>query len=300
LPAPLASVAGVTGPLIDSPLVSTQWLADHLGAEDLVVVDATVLQYTQPNGRHGYLTGHESHLVNGHLPGAVFADIIDEFSDPEGQYPFTRPDTERFAAAAGALGIDNSTTVVVYDSVVGQWAARLWWLFRAFGYDAVAVLDGGYSKWVAEERETDIGHVEPSARVFTAVERPELWVTKADVAAIVNGDAAGALVCGIPPKEFTGEDGHRARRGHIPGSHSMPAGRLVDRTSNSFLAHDALRTSFAPVLDADRVVTYCNGGIAAAADALALTLLGHGNVAIYDGSLSEWAADPDSALVSTF
>lgn len=284
---------------LDSPLVSTQWLADHLGADDLVVVDATVLPYTQPNGRPGYLSGHESYLLKGHLPGAVFADIIDEFSEPDGDYPFTRPSAERFALAAGALGVGDSSTVVIYDAVVGQWAARLWWLFRAFGYDRVAVLDGGYSKWVAEGRESDIGHVEPSAQVFTAVERPGLWVTKADVAAIVAGEAAGALVCGIPPKEFSGEEGHRARRGHIPGSHSVPAGRLVDRGDNGFLDVASLRQSFAPVLDQERVITYCNGGIAAASDALALTLLGHRNVAIYDGSLNEWAADPASPLVTT-
>lgn len=284
---------------LDRPLVSSQWLADHLGADELVVVDATVLPYTQPNGRPGFLSGHESYLINGHLPGAVFADLMEEFSDPEGGYPFTKPSAERFELAAGALGIDNSTTVVIYDAVIGQWAARLWWLFHAFGYDTVAVLDGGYAKWIAEGRETDIGHVAPSARAFVAHERPELWVTKADVAAIVNGEAAGALVCGIPPKEFTGEEGNRARRGHIPGSHSVPAGRLVDRASNEFLAPAALRETFAPVLTEERIVTYCNGGIAAAADALALTLVGHRNVAIYDGSLNEWVADPEAVLVTT-
>jgi thiosulfate/3-mercaptopyruvate sulfurtransferase len=289
----------MTGPLLDSPVVSTQWLADHLGADDLLVVDASVLPYTQPNGRPGYLTGHERYVMNGHLPGAVFADLIEDFSDPEGSYPFTRPTAERFAEAAGALGVDNRTTVVVYDSVLGQWAARLWWLFRAAGYDRVAVLDGGYAKWTAEGRETDIGHVEPSPAVFVAAERPELWADKADVAAIVAGEAPGALVCGIPQKEFTGEAGSRARRGHIPGSLSVPTGRLVDRATNALLEPAELRSTFAPVADAERIVTYCNGGIAAAADALALTLLGHPNVAIYDGSLNEWASDAEAPLVTT-
>lgn len=285
----------MTGALLYSPLVSTQWLADHLGADDLVVVDATVLPYTQPSGRPGFLSGHESYVINGHVPGAVFADLVDEFSDPDGSYPFTRPDRERFELAAGALGVDNSTRVIIYDAVVGQWAARLWWLFSAFGYDTVAVLDGGYAKWLAEGRDTDIGHVTPSARAFSGRERPELWVTKADVAAIVAGDAPGSLVCGVPPKQFTGEDGS----GHIPGSINVPAGRLVERESNAFLATDKLREQFGPVLNDERLVTYCNGGIAAASDALVLTLLGHGNVAIYDGSLNEWTADPLAALVTT-
>lgn len=273
-----------------SPLVSTQWLADHLGADKLVVVDATVLPYTQPSGKPGYLSGHESYVMNGHLPGAVFADLIEELSDTSAPFPFTRPSREQFELAVGALGIDNETSVVVYDAVVGQWAARLWWLFRAFGYDDVAVLDGGLTAWTAEGRETDIGHVEPSPASFAAVERPESWVGVAEVEAIVRGEASGALVCGIAPKEFSGEAG----RGHIPGSVSVPAGRLVDRESNTFLPVETLRELLPP---AGRVVTYCNGGIAAASDALALVLAGHTDVALFDGSLNEWVADPSRPVV---
>lgn len=278
--------------LIDHPLVSTQWLADHLGADDLLIVDASVLPYTQPNGKSGYLGGHETYVMNGHLPGAVFADLIEDFSDPEGRFVFTRPGAERFAAAASALGIGPETHVVVYDRVVGQWAARLWWLLRSFGHDRVAVLDGGYAKWTAEGRETDIGHVEPVPAEFVAVEHPGFWADKADVQAIVDGDTEGALVSGAPAKEFSGAEG----RGHIPGSLNVPAARLVDRASNTVLPVAALGETFAPVLDVSRVVAYCNAGIAAASDALALTLLGHRNVAIYDGSLNEWSADPQAPL----
>ncbi|MEP6479110.1 MAG: sulfurtransferase [Rhodoglobus sp.] len=284
------------GPSLASPVVSTQWLADHLGADTLVVLDATVLPYTQPSGRPGYLTGHEQYVMTGHIPGAVFADLIDELSDAAGPYPFTRPSAAQFASAIGALGIDNATTVVVYDSVVGQWAARVWWLFRAFGYDSVAILDGGLKKWSAEDRAVDVGFVEPEPAEFTVTERPELWVDKAEVEAIVRGELDAVLVCGIPPQEFTGEAGHRKRLGHIPGSVSVPAGRLVDRESNALLPENGLRAAFGPSLDSERVVTYCAGGIAAASDALALTLLGHRNVAIYDGSLNEWSADADAPL----
>jgi len=288
----------MTGPLLTAPLVSTQWLADHLGADDLVVLDATVLPYVQPNGRPGYLSGHEQYIIDGHIPGAVFADLTEVFSDVDGSYPFTKPSVAQFEQAAASVGVSNGTTVVVYDNVVGQWASRVWWLFRAFGYDNVAVLDGGLVKWRAEERETDIGHVEPTAATFTAVERPELWVDKAFVESVVAGDADATLVCGLPPAEFSGEAGHRARLGHIPGSVSAPAGRLVSRETNAYLDEDALRATFAPVLGDERIVTYCAGGIAAASDALALTLLGHRNVAIYDGSLNEWSADVSSPLVT--
>lgn len=284
--------------LLPASLVSTQWLADHLGADDLVVLDATVLPYVQPNGRPGYLSGHEQYIIDGHIPGAVFADLTEAFSDPSGAYPFTRPTAEQFADAAGAVGISNQTTVVVYDNVVGQWASRVWWLFRAFGYDNVAVLDGGLVKWRAEERETDIGHVEPSAASFTVTERPELWVDKTFVESVVAGQSQAALVCGSPPADFSGDGSPRSRPGHIPGSISAPAGRLVDRTTNAYLSEDALRSAFSPVLGDERIVTYCGGGIAAASDALALTLLGHRNVAIYDGSLNEWAADAEAPLVT--
>ena len=286
-----------SGPHLVSPVVSTQWLADHLGAEKLVVLDATAVPSVLPNGKHGYLSGEDAYLIGGHVPGAVFADLIDSFSDPTGPYPFTAPAAEGFADAAGALGIDNETTVVVYDSAVGQWAARVWWLFRTFGYDAVAVLDGGLQKWQAEERETAVGHVQPVQSSFSTNPRPQLWASKEHVARVVAGEVPAALVCGIPPKEFSGEAGHRARLGHIPGSVSVPAGRLVDRETNALLSDEALKATLAPVLDEPEIIVYCGAGIAAASDALALTIVGHGNVRLYDGSLSEWAADATAPLV---
>jgi thiosulfate/3-mercaptopyruvate sulfurtransferase len=283
-------------PVLTSPLVSTQWLADHLGATGLLVVDAAVVGFARPDGKAGYLSGHEQYILEGHLPGAVFADLIEEFSDPDGSYPFTRPDSARFAAAAGALGAGDDTTVIVYDSAVGQWASRLWWLFRAFGYDKVAVLDGGLTKWRAEGRAIEIGHVEPTPAQFTPHERPELWADKADVEAVVSGERDAALVCSMPPKEFTGETSSRARAGHIPGSLSAPAVQLVDRETNALLGTDALREKLAPAIGAPQIITYCAGGIAAASAALALTLLGERSIAVYDNSLNEWAADPDAPL----
>jgi thiosulfate/3-mercaptopyruvate sulfurtransferase len=284
---------------LPSPLVSAQWLADHLGADDLVVVDASVISYTQPNGKPGSLSGHEQYIAEGHIPGAVFADLIDEFSDPDGRFPFTRPDAARFAAAAGALGIGSTTTVVVYDTALGQWASRFWWLLRAFGHDAAAVLDGGLTAWTADGRPVERGHVASTPTTFDGVERTDSWVDKAYVERVVNGDEHAALVCSIPPKEFTGEiPSPRARPGVIPGSRSLPAVRLVDRAARTALPDAELRDLFAPILDAPRIVAYCNGGIAAAAAALQLVRLGETDVAIYDGSLNEWAADPDAPLVT--
>lgn len=284
---------------LPGPLVSTQWLADHLGAERLVVLDATVAAFTRPDGRPGYLSGHELYLLEGHIPGAVFADVIEDLSDPEGRYPFTRPSAERFAEAAGALGIGNGTRVVVYDGGLGQWAARVWWLFRAFGYDDVAVLDGGLTAWRAEGRELELGHVEPRAATFTAAERPQLWADKEYVQGVLDGVHEAALVCASPAPEFSGAASPRPRAGHIPGSSSAPAAALVDRKRRTFLPRDDLSATLAPALGAPRIVTYCGGGIQAASAALALTLLGEDSVAIYDGSLNEWVADPSAELVTT-
>lgn len=279
-------------PLPSTPLVSTQWLADHLGSDQLLVVDATVYP-----SEHGYVTGHEQYVVDGHVPGAVFADLVDDFSAPDGAYPFTRPSDERLAAAASALGITDGTTVVIYDSQVGQWASRLWWLLRGAGFDA-HVLDGGFTAWRNEGRATETGHVEPTPASFTLRPRPELWVDKEYVEGVLSGAHAAALVCAVPPKEFSGEVASGSRPGHIPGSISAPSIQLVDRATRVALPQDELRQLFGSALDAPQVVVYCKAGIAATAAALHLATLG-ANVAVYDGSLNEWTADPDAALEVT-
>ncbi len=282
-----------------SPLASSQWLADHLGTDGLVILDATVVAGSSPDGTPSWLSGEDDFRVAGHIPGAVFADLLKDFSDPMGEHSFTKPSVEQFERAASSVGVDNSTAVVVYDSAIGQWAARVWWLFRAFGFDNVAVLDGGLTAWKAQSRPLEKGPVSPRRATFIASARPELWVDKRDVESIVTGTTTAALVCGTSSREFSGEVGQHSRLGHIPGSVSVPAGQLVERDTNVFVDAHALRSAFAPALESGRrVVTYCGGGIAAAVDALALTLIGEKNVAIYDGSLEEWASDADAPLAT--
>ncbi|WP_426624834.1 sulfurtransferase [Leifsonia sp. McL0607] len=277
------------GAALAGPLVSTQWLCDHLGSDGLVVVDATVVAATGPDGRVGYVSGAEQYRA-GHLPGAVFADLLDPFSDPAARFPFTRPGAEGFANAVAALGVDSETTIVIYDAAVGQWASRLWWLFRSFGHHRVAVLDGGVTKWSGEDRPLESGDVVPRpVGDVTVTELPGFWSDRDDVAAVLSGDRAGTLVCGTPPRDFAAR--------HLPGSVSAPAVRLMDRATNAFLPRAELREIFADVLASpDPIVAYCGGGIAAAADALALALLGRDDVTVYDGSLNEWTSDPEAPL----
>ena len=292
---PTAAPAAALAAGLDGPLVSTQWLADHLGADGLVVLDATVVPSQGPDGRPAYLSGRDRFVTEGHIPGSVFADLLEGLSDPDGRFPFTRPEAAAFEAAVAALGIGADTTVVVADAAVGQWAARLWYLFRSFGHDRVAVLDGGVNAWRAEGRPLDLGHTAPAiagdASPFAADPRPGFWVSTDEVAAIVAGTRPGALVCGTPPRDFADR--------HIPGSLSAPAVRLVDREANTLLPERELRALFADVLDAPGpIVVYCGAGIAAAADALALGILGRDDVLLYDGSLTEWTADPAAPLAS--
>jgi thiosulfate/3-mercaptopyruvate sulfurtransferase len=292
--------ASPVAPFLAAPVVSTQWLADHLGSDTLLVLDATVLRTAWPHGGSGWLSGYDQYLVDGHVPGAVFADLLESFSDTTGRHGFAKPSAPQFEQAAASVGADNDTTIIVYDASVGQWAARLWWLFRAFGYDRVAVLDGGLSRWRAEERPTQRGWVPPAdGRVFRARPRPELWADKQKVRSVLAGETDAALVCGLAPREFSGEVGQRPRLGHIPGSLSVPAVKLVDRTTNQMLP-PALQGLFADALAASsHIIAYCGAGITAAADALALAVIGHTDVSLYDGSLNEWAADPELPLVSS-
>lgn len=289
--------AASTTPLasaLDGPLVSTQWLADHLGAEGLVVLDATALPSRDAEGRATYV-GASAAFAESRIPGSAFADLVDRFSDAEAPFAFTRPGADAFARAAAAVGVGPETTVVVYDGALGQWASRLWYLFRAFGHDRVAVLDGGLTKWSAEGRPVETGDaiatVTAASSAIDAVEQPDFWVGTDEVAAIVEGARPGALVCGTPARDFAAR--------HIPGSTSAPVARLLDRETNAFLPVPELREVLADVLTAaGPIVVYCGAGIAAAADALVLGLLGRDDVLLYDGSLGEWTADPAAPLAS--
>jgi thiosulfate/3-mercaptopyruvate sulfurtransferase len=195
-------------------------------------------------------------------------------------------------SAAGALGISNQNRVVVYDRANGIWAARLWWLLRAFGHDGAAVLDGGLKKWIAEGRSVSFGAVDVPAASFCADPRDGFFVDKAEVIAVMEGRAQGRLVCVLRPPVFSGHEKVYARAGHIPGSFNIPYVNLIDDSANVFRPDSSLRASFSAAPSGqERLILYCGGGITAAGSALALTMLGVSNIAVYDGSLNEWSAD---------
>ncbi len=270
--------------------MSTAWLAEHLGEPGLRVLECTTI--LRPGGPGGYevVSGRADWAV-AHLPGAGFADLASDLSDPGSRLRFMLPPAEQFAAAMGALGVGEGTRVVLYDRARSMWAARVWWMLRAFGFDAAAVLDGGWAAWTAEGRPVtaEVPDVEPA--VFRPRVRPGLFVGRDEVLAAIGADDT-CLVDALPAASYRGEARVYARPGHIPTACNVSAAGLVEETTHRYRPIDELRASFAEVIDRDRVITYCGGGIAASSDAFVLHLLGHRDVAVYDGSLSEWSADP--------
>ena len=206
------------------------------------------------------------------------------------------PPAAQFAETMGRLGVGDGVRVVLYDRAVNMWAARVWWMLRAFGFDAAAVLNGGFRKWTGEGRPVAAADDARPARPFTARPRPDLIANKAGVLAAIGDDRACVLNA-LSEEQHTGVGGSTyGRPGRIAGSANVPARDLVDPETHAYLPADVLREKFraAGALGAGRVITYCGAGIAASSDAFVLTWLGHEDVAVYDASLSEWA--PDATL----
>ncbi len=273
-------------------LVETDWLAQHLHDPDLVVLDCTTHLIPNPTTTYTVKPGRED-FENGHIPGAQFCDVSRDVSDTSQKLNFMRPSPENFAAAMRRFGVNNTTRVVTYSTANPWWSTRVWWLLREFGHDDAAVLNGGWQKWVHENRAVETGPgATRSAGDFTVREVRNLMVGKEQVKAAV-GDASVCTLNALLPAQHSGSGGNSyGRPGRIAGSVNVPAAHLLDPATNTFLPADELRRRLGDVGALDRpVITYCGGGIAASADAFILTMLGHENVKIYDASLSEWAKD---------
>lgn len=273
-------------------LVSTEWLDDELGAPDLRVLDARVVFHYLDGGGFELRSGR-SLWEQGHLPTAAHVDIPGDLSDPDAAVPLMLAPAEAFAAAMQRAGVGEGTRAVIYDGEKHMWSARLWWMLRAYGFDDAAVLDGGFDAWTAEGRTVTTEGAAPAAAEFVARPRAGVFVGKERVLAAID-DGAAALVDALPAESYRGERPLYARPGHIAGACNVPMGSLVDPGTGRYLQPDRLREAFRPVLDArpGQVITYCGGGVAASSDAFALTMLGVEDVAVYDGSLLEWTADP--------
>lgn len=276
-------------------LVDCGWLAGRLGDPSVVVLDATTHTTPAPPKPYGIRSGRAD-FESAHIPGARFVDLDGELSAPDHRLHFTLPSPGRFAEAMMRLGVGDETLVVCYSGANHWWATRLWWMLGVFGHDRAAVLDGGLQKWTAEGRPVEAGEGRAPARArFTARYRPERVAGKEDVLAAV---AAGSscIVNALPAENHRGEGGtDYGRPGHIAGSVNVPAAELV-AADNRYKPEDELRRLLAAPLASPDIIAYCGGGISATSATLALALLGRRDVRVYDGSLAEWAADPEAPM----
>jgi thiosulfate/3-mercaptopyruvate sulfurtransferase len=272
-------------------LVTTTWLAAHLGDADLRIVDGS--WHVPPLKRDPH-----REFLDAHIPGAVFFDI-DAIADRATSLPHMLPSEAEFGRAAGALGIGTGDRVVVYDSRGVISAARVWWTFRAFDHDTVSVLDGGLRAWQAEGRPVESGPPTPRPQRFTAGLRPELVRTLEQIRAnltshreqVLDARSRGRFV-GTEPEPRAG-----VRGGHIPGSLNLPYETLY-RPDATLRPTAELRRAFeeAGVVPGKPVVTSCGSGVTASVLALALHLVGHEPVAVYDGSWTEWGGRDDTPV----
>lgn len=274
-------------------LVSTDWLADHLEDEDLRVFDTTVHMSLREGG-YNLASGRESYAA-GHVPGAGFLDLTAELSDRSSPLGFTMPSPAQMGEALGAAGIAESSRVVVYSTSHQMWATRVWWMLRSSGLEAVALLDGGFAKWKAEGRPVSDAPCAYPAASLVCGRRDEMWADKEEVLRSIE-DGAVCTINALPRPLHTGEaEMSYGRKGRIAGSRNVPYDRLLDAESQVYRAPEDLRAAFDEIgaMERQRVICYCGGGISATTDAFALKLVGHPDVAVYDGSLQEWAGDPD-------
>jgi thiosulfate/3-mercaptopyruvate sulfurtransferase len=275
-------------------LVNGAWLEKELGAPDLRVLHCTIASEVLPEGGVRYRSGDEL-WARKHIPGSAHVDFY-ALSDSSSPLPFMVPPPHQFSAVMGELGVGDGTRVVLYDAFMNVWAARVWWMLRAFGFDDAAILDGGWRAWTAEGHPISTDPAPDHAPAnFVARVRPDLFVGKDEVlAAIENPDVS--IVHALSREVHRGERQDYARPGHIPGAHNVPFAELVERDTHRYLPQDRLSAAFSGV-PSGRVITYCGGGVAASSDAFVLGLLGVEDVAVYDGSLYEWAAEAALPLV---
>lgn len=269
-------------------LVSTEWLANHLDAPDVRVVDAS--WYLPQAGRNA-----RAEYEAAHIPDAHFLDI-DALSDPQSDLPHMLPPPEMFASRMRRLGLGDGLRIIVYDGAGIYSAPRVWWMFRAMGHDDVAVLDGGLPKWVAEGRPVTDDPARLRDRHFTArVDRTRIRDASQVLAEsrggreqIVDARSAGRFSATEP------EPRPGLRGGHVPGARNVPYDRLIT-AEGTLAAPDTLRAIFAEagVDVAKPVIAMCGSGVTACIVNLALAVLGNRRVAVYDGSWAEWGARAD-------
>lgn len=271
-------------------LVTTDWLAGRLNDPGIRIVDGSSFLPNVPRN------AHEEYRTK-HIPGAVLVDI-EEVCDTSSSLPHMLPAADAFGAMMGARGIGSEHKVVVYDSQGVRTSPRIWWMFRVFGHDNVAVLDGGLPKWEAEGRPIESGEKKPAPARFKAAFRPQL-VRDVNQMIANQKNRAALVVDARPAGRFAGSDAEPRPgipSGHMPGSVNMPVELVVDMKTGCVHPDGTVAANFdrLGIPGGKPVVTTCGSGVAACTISLGLYLLGQKDVPVYDGSWSEWGARNDT------
>jgi len=279
------------------PLVTTAWLADHLDQSNLLIIDIRghVMPANQPLPHY---FNHHADYMKAHIPGALFVDWVYAITDPDDPRHAPVAKKERYQALMRGLGLNADTFVIAYDDATGMFAARLWWTLHYYGHSNVAVLDGGWPKWVVEGRSvTDIvPNIVPGNFVAHA---DHIWRRTADqVLSAINSPTR--LVDVRSPDEFAGKMSRAIRNGHIPNAVNVPRTNLIN-ADGTMLPPEKLREIFASqgIDDLEsEVITYCNAGVSASYGLLALQIAGFRHGSVYDGSWKDWGNDPSKPITN--
>lgn len=275
------------------PLVSTEWLHSNIDDPDIRIFDCSAGLVRDPETTFREVSGESDWWVE-HIPGSRFINVPEVLSDKSSKLRLTMLPADVFAKRMAAYGLGDSRRAVLYSARQPMWATRVWWMLRSIGFDNAALLDGGFQKWKREGRPvTDEPCLYRPDRL-SVKHREDAFADKGEVLAAI-GSPDVLIVNALPPEQHRGEtDVSHGRLGRISSSVNVNAFDLIDPADGTFRKMAEINSLFADagLKEGQRVICYCGGGISATGNAFALALAGANDIAVYDGSLNEWAKDP--------